>query len=64
MIVAAVVAAICCAALLFRPGMIGFTSMSGADVDIDEGRVEVEDGKGNEVTIDPQQGITVTDGEQ
>lgn len=63
-IVAAVVAAILLVpALLFGAGMIGFTSMSGADVDIDEGRVEVEDGKGNEVTIDPQQGITVTDGD-
>lgn len=64
LIVAAVVAAILLVpALLFGAGMIGFTSMSGADVDIDEGRVEVDDGKGNEVTIDPQQGITVTDGD-
>ena len=63
-IVAAVVAAILLVpALLFGAGMIGFTSMSGADVDIDEGRVEVDDGKGNEVTIDPQQGISVTDGD-
>ena len=63
-IVAAVIAAILLVpALLFGAGMIGFTSMSGADVDIDEGRVEVDDGKGNEVTIDPQQGITVTDGD-
>ncbi|MFR3275715.1 MAG: hypothetical protein ACLTOP_08365 [Collinsella phocaeensis] len=63
-IVAAVVAAIVLVpALLFGAGMIGFTSMSGADVDIDEDRVEVDDGKGNEVTIDPQQGITVTDGD-
>lgn len=64
LIVAAVVAAILLVpALLFGAGMIGFTSMSGADVDIDEGRVEVDDGKGNEVTIDPQQGVTVTDGD-
>lgn len=63
-IVAAVVAAILLVpALLFGAGMIGFTSMSGADVDIDEGRVEVDDGKGNEVTIDPQQGISVTEGD-
>lgn len=63
-IVAAAVAAILLVpALLFGAGMIGFTSMSGADVDIDEGRVEVDDGKGNEVTIDPQQGISVTDGD-
>lgn len=64
LIVAAVVAAILLVpALLFGAGMIGFTSMSGADVDIDEGRVEVDDGKGNEVTIDPQQGISVTEGD-
>lgn len=64
LIVAAVVAAILLVpALLFGAGMIGFTSMSGADVDIDEGRVEVDDGKGNEVTIDPQQGVTVTSGD-
>lgn len=64
LIVAAVVAAILLVpALLFGAGMIGFTSMGGADVDIDEGRVEVDDGKGNEVTIDPQQGVTVTDGD-
>ena len=64
LIVAAAVAAILLVpALLFGAGMIGFASMSGADVDIDEGRVEVDDGKGNEVTIAPQQGITVTEGD-
>ena len=62
-IVAAVIAAILLVpALLFGAGMIGFTSMSGADVDIDEGRVEVDDGKGNEVTIGSD-GIVRIDGD-
>ena len=64
LIVAAVAAAILLVpTVLFGAGLIGFTAMGEADVDIDEGRVEVDDGKGNEVTIDPQHGVTVTSGD-
>lgn len=64
LIVAAVAAAILLVpTVLFGAGLIGFTAMDEADVDSDEGRVEVDDGKGNEVTIDPQQGVTVTSGD-
>lgn len=61
-VVGAIAAVLVVLALLFGLGLVGFGMSGMGDVDIDEGRIEVEDASGNQVTIDPQQGITSANG--